>query len=144
MMKFIATISLFMLFYSLNHVYAQNRVSRDTSRVHVAPPQSDEVFDIVEDEPMFPGGDEAMQKFIKDNLVYPVEAKQNGEQGKVYIRFVVEVDGSIKDVSIARSVSLSIDAEAMRIVNIMPNWIPGKQRGRPVPTRVVIPVVFVL
>jgi TonB family protein len=86
------------------------------------------------EEPVFPGGDEAMQKFIKDNLVYPAEDKEKGEQGKVYVRFVVEADGTITNVVIARGVSPSIDAEALRIVKMMPSWMPGKQRGRPVVT----------
>ena len=108
------------------------------------PPPVDEIFDVVEDEPGFPGGEEAMQKFIKTNIKYPEMSIQMGDQGKVYVRFVVEKDGSISNVSIARGVTPELDREAMRVVKQMPKWSPGKQRGRPVRTNVVIPIVFKL
>ena len=106
------------------------------------PPPVDEIFDVVEDEPGFPGGEDEMQKFIKSNIKYPEMSIQMGDQGKVYVRFVVEKDGKISNVSIARSVTPELDKEAMRVVKQMPSWSPGKQRGRPVRTNVVIPIVF--
>jgi protein TonB len=108
------------------------------------PPPQDEIFDVVEEEPTFPGGEEAMQSFIKKNVKYPDMSIQMGDQGKVYVRFVVEKDGSISNVSIARGVTPELDKEAMRVVKMMPNWAPGKQRGRAVRTNVVIPIVFKL
>lgn len=108
------------------------------------PPPADEIFDVVEDEPAFPGGEEAMQKFIKSNIKYPEMSIQMGDQGKVFVRFVVEKDGSISNVTIARGVTPELDKEAMRVVRNMPKWSPGKQRGRPVRTNVVIPIVFKL
>jgi protein TonB len=108
------------------------------------PPPAEEVFDVVEDEPGFPGGEEEMQRFIKSNIKYPEMSIQMGDQGKVYVRFVVEKDGSISNVSIARSVTTELDKEATRVVKQMPKWSPGKQRGRPVRTNVVIPIVFKL
>lgn len=130
----------------------------DQTKVSIAPPDvpppppstappapvQDEIFDVVEDEPGFPGGEEKMQLFIKSNIKYPDMSIQMGDQGKVYVRFVVEKDGSISNVSIARSVTPELDKEAMRVVKMMPNWSPGKQRGRPVRTNVVIPIVFKL
>jgi protein TonB len=108
------------------------------------PPPAEEIFDVVEEEPSFPGGEEAMQKFIKANIKYPEMSIQMGDQGKVFVRFVVEKDGSISNVTIARGVTPELDKEAMRVVKSMPNWSPGKQRGRPVRTNVVIPIVFKL
>ena len=100
-----------------NTAVAQN----DTTKVPVAPPRSEEIFEIpIDEEPVFATGEVAMQQFIQDNLVYPTEAKERSEQGKVYVRFVVEVDGSITNVSIPRGVSPTLDAEAMRIVKMMP------------------------
>lgn len=108
------------------------------------PPPAEEIFDVVEDEPGYPGGEEAMQKFIKTNIKYPEMSIQMGDQGKVFVRFVVEKDGSVSNVSVARGVTPELDKEAMRVVKTMPNWSPGKQRGRPVRTNVVIPIVFKL
>jgi protein TonB len=108
------------------------------------PPPAEEIFDVVEDEPGFPGGEEEMQKFIKSKVNYPEMSIQMGDQGKVYVRFVVEKDGSISNAKIARGVTPELDKEALRVVNQMPNWSPGKQRGRPVRTNVVIPIVFKL
>ncbi len=107
-------------------------------------PVQEEIFDVVEDEPAYPGGEAEMQKFIKSNIKYPEMSIQMGDQGKVYVRFVVEKDGSISNVSIARSVTPELDKEAIRVVRMMPSWSPGKQRGRPVRTNVVIPIVFKL
>lgn len=108
------------------------------------PPPVDEIFEVVEEEPTFPGGEEAMQKFIKSNIKYPEISIQMGDQGKVFVRFVVEKDGSITNVSIARGVSPELDKEALRVVKSMPGWQPGKQRGRSVRTYVVIPINFKL
>jgi protein TonB len=110
----------------------------------ITPPPADEIFDVVEEEPAFPGGEDKMQDFIKKNVKYPDMSVQMGDQGKVYVRFVVEKDGSITNVSIARGVTPELDKEAMRVVKMMPNWSPGKQRARPVRTNVVIPIVFKL
>jgi protein TonB len=110
----------------------------------ITPPPAEEIFDVVEEEPAFPGGEEKMQDFIKKNVKYPDMSVQMGDQGKVYVRFVVEKDGSITNVSVARGVTPELDKEAMRVVKMMPNWSPGKQRARPVRTNVVIPIVFKL
>ena len=89
-----------------------------------------EVFVVVEDMPSFPGGN--VQKWIAKNVKYPVLAMENGIQGKVYIQFVIERDGSITDVKVLRGVDASLDKEAVRVVKAMPKWKPGKQRGKPV------------
>lgn len=137
-------LTVFFVLMSLNNSFGQTNASSDTTK-RLAPPPSEEILEQpFDEEPYYTEGEEAMQKFIKDNLVYPAEAKEKGEQGKVYVRFVVEADGTITNVSIARGVSPSIDAEAMRIVKLMSNWNPGKYKGTPLLTNVVIPIVFKL
>jgi len=103
-----------------------------------------EVFFIVEDMPEFPGGEMALRTFIANAIKYPVIAQENGIQGKVYVTFVVGKDGSVSNASIARGVDPSIDKEALRVVNSLPKWKPGKQRGKPVNVSYTVPINFVL
>lgn len=103
-----------------------------------------EVFFIVEDMPEFPGGEMALRTFIANAIKYPVIAQENGIQGKVYVTFVVGKDGSVSNASIARGVDPSIDKEALRVVNTLPKWKPGKQRGKPVNVSYTVPINFVL
>lgn len=91
-----------------------------------------EVFVVVEIQPEFTGGKEAMYKFIADNVQYPVECKENNIEGKVYVNFVVSKDGKISKAKVIRSVNPLIDAEALRLINSMPAWKPGTMRGKPV------------
>ena len=102
------------------------------------------VFQVVEDMPEFPGGDNALRKYITENIKYPVVAKKNGIEGKVYISFVVTKDGNIKDVTIARGVAPSLDKEALRVVKSLPEWQPGKQRGKKVDVQFTMPINFAL
>jgi protein TonB len=106
--------------------------------------ETQEVFFIVEDMPVFPGGDLALRKYIANAVNYPVIAQENGIQGKVYITFVVGKDGAIGNASIARGVDPSLDKEALRVVNSLPKWKPGKQRGKPVNVSYTVPINFVL
>ena len=92
--------------------------------------------------PEFPGGKEALMKFISENVKYPKEAEEKGLQGRVVVRYVIEKDGSISEVEIAKSVNEYLDAEAIRVVNAMPKWIPGKQKGEPVRVKFTIPITF--
>ncbi|HKI90320.1 MAG TPA: energy transducer TonB, partial [Draconibacterium sp.] len=103
-----------------------------------------QVFFIVEDMPEFPGGELALRKYIANAIKYPVIAQENGIQGKVYVTFVVGKDGSIQDARIARGVDPSLDKEALRVVNTLPKWKPGKQRGQPVRVSYTVPINFVL
>jgi len=103
-----------------------------------------QVFFIVEDMPEFPGGEVALRQFIANAIKYPVIAQENGIQGRVYVTFVVNTDGSITDARIARGVDPSLDKEALRVVNTLPNWKPGKQRGKPVRVSYTVPINFVL
>ena len=108
------------------------------------PPKVEEekVFDVVEQMPSFPGGNTALMKFLNENIHYPVVAQENGVQGRVVVSFVVERDGHITDVQIARSVDPSLDKEAQRVVKSMPKWIPGKQNGSAVRVKFNVPVSF--
>lgn len=109
------------------------------------PPKHEEenkVFDIVEQQPLFPGGPAALMKYLSDNTKYPVVAQENGVQGRVTVQFVVEKDGSISDVHVLRGVDPSLDKEAVRVVKSMPRWTPGKQNGITVRVNYRVPVLF--
>ena len=103
-----------------------------------------EVFLIVEEPPTFPGGDAALYKWLGENLKYPEEAKELGIQGRVFVSFVVEPDGSTSNVVVKRGIGGGCDEEAIRIVKAMPKWGPGKQRGQPVRVQFNLPIKFTL
>lgn len=100
------------------------------------------IFTVVEQMPMYPGGDGALMGYLRDNIHYPTVAAENGVQGRVVVGFVVERDGSITDVKILRGVDPSLDREAMRVVKSMPKWTPGKQNGSAVRVKYQVPVSF--
>ena len=100
------------------------------------------IFTVVEQMPMYPGGDAALMGYLRDNIHYPTIAAENGVQGRVVVGFVVERDGSITDVKILRGVDPSLDREAMRVVKSMPRWNPGKQNGSAVRVKYQVPVSF--
>ena len=106
--------------------------------------EENKVFDVVEQMPSFPGGPQALLQYLNSNVKYPVVAQENGVQGRVVISFVVEKDGSVTDVQVAKSVDPSLDKEAQRVVKSMPHWIPGKQNGSAVRVKYVVPVSFKL
>lgn len=103
-----------------------------------------EVFMIVEEMPEFPGGTEALQKYLAQSVDYPVVAQENGIQGRVYIQFVINQNGEVTNATILRGVDPSLDREALRVVEAMPKWKPGKQRNRPVRVSYTVPINFVL
>ncbi|MBK9191323.1 MAG: energy transducer TonB [Crocinitomicaceae bacterium] len=101
-----------------------------------------DVSDFAEVDPAFPGGESAMIKFIQENVTYPELSREMGEQGTVYVQFVVHTDGSIQNVKVLKGVSELLDREAVRVIKKMPNWSPGKQDGEPVRVRYQIPINF--
>ncbi len=107
-------------------------------------PVQAEIFTVVEEQPGYPGGEEARISFLQQNIKYPEEAKELGIQGKVFVTFVVEVDGSISDVRVLRGIGGGCDEEAIRVVRSMPKWVPGKQRGVPVRVQFNLPIKFTL
>jgi protein TonB len=102
------------------------------------------IFTVVESMPEFKGGMADLYSYLGNNIKYPVMAKESGIQGKVYVTFVVERDGSITDVKVLRGIGGGCDEEAVRVVAAMPRWKPGKQRGKPVRVQYNLPVRFTL
>ncbi len=104
--------------------------------------EESKVFDVVEQMPEFPGGVAALMQWINNNIKYPAIAEENGIQGRVVCTFVVERDGSVTDIKVVRSVDPSLDREAIRVLNKMPRWNPGKQNGAAVRVKYTMPVTF--
>ena len=102
------------------------------------------IYDMPEIMPKFPGGADALDEFLKSNIKYPPGAKEKGIQGKVYVQFVVEKDGSVTNVEVRRGVNPLLDAEALRVAKMLPNFEPGTMRGKKVRVRYTLPVAFVL
>ncbi len=106
--------------------------------------EEDVIFTVVEDQPQFPGGEEARRRYLEENLRYPTMAREAGIQGTVFLTFVVEPDGSISDVRVLRGIGGGCDEAAVRAVKNMPRWEPGRQRGQPVRVQFNMPVRFIL
>ena len=107
-------------------------------------PVEEEIFQVVENMPEFPGGMGELMKFLGKNIKYPTIAQENGVQGRVIVQFVVNKDGSIVDPVVVRSVDPYLDKEALRVVKAMPKWKPGMQRGKTVRVKYTVPVTFKL
>ena len=103
-----------------------------------------EIFKVVEEMPEFPGGAAKMMEYIQKNIKYPMMARESDIQGRVFVSFVVEPDGSITNVAVLRGIGGGCDEEALRVVRSMPNWKPGKQRGSAVRCSFTVPIVFKL
>ena len=130
---------IFLLAFAPLMGYSQNvrDVAQDTTKEEM-------IYDMPEIMPKFPGGPDAMDEFLKSNINYPPAAKEKGIQGKVYVQFVVEKDGSITNVEVRRGANALLDAEAIRVAKLLPNFEPGTMRGKKVRVRYTLPVVFVL
>ena len=107
-------------------------------------PKVEKIFSFVEESPEFPGGEEKLMKFLTTNLKYPQIARENAVEGNVYVKFIIEKDGSITNIQVARGIGYGCDQEAVRVVKTMPKWEPGKQRGTPVRSRFILPFKFKL
>lgn len=105
--------------------------------------EEEEIFDTVEEQPSFVGGQAALVEYLGSNIIYPEISRHNGSQGTAYVRFTVNADGSIQDVEILRSSGdIYLDKEALRVVGGMPKWNPGRQLDKPVRVKYVLPVKF--
>lgn len=104
--------------------------------------EQNKVFDVVEQQPSYPGGMGALNQWLASNIKYPAMAAENGIEGRVVVQFVVERDGSVSGVHVVRGVDPSLDKEATRVVSQMPKWIPGKQNGSAVRVKYTVPVTF--
>ncbi len=102
----------------------------------------EEVFTIVEDPAEFPGGMQAFYKFVGDNMKYPAQARRMGIEGRVYVQFVVDKQGNVTEVTAVKGIGAGCDEEAERVLRMSPQFKPGKQRGRPVKQRMVLPIIF--
>lgn len=105
---------------------------------------ADKIFIIVESPAEFTGGQTELWKFIRANLKYPKMARRMGIEGRVYIQAVIEKDGSLTNARVIKGIESACDQEALRVINLSPKWVPGKQRGRPVRTQVIIPIIYKL
>ena len=114
----------------------------------IAPPEEEEEEQVihirVEKMPEFPGGQEALNRYLVRNIKYPLLAQENGIQGRVVCQFVVNSDGSIVDISVVRGVEESLDKEAIRVIKSMPKWTPGRQGGKSVRVKYTLPIRFKL
>ena len=105
-------------------------------------PDEGVIFDVAEQMPQFPGGETKLNEYVSTNLKYPEEARKKRIQGKVFVAFVVNSDGSISETQIVRGIDPSCDKEALRLINNMPRWIPGQSDRKKVRTRYTLPIVF--
>lgn len=120
------------------------QTAADSMVVTSLPIVESRIFQIVEQMPEFPGGEEAMMKFIQHNIIYPDLERENDIQGRVVVGFIVNEDGSLSDFSIKKSVSKGIDKESLRVVRLLPKFKPGKQQGKPVKVQYLLPIMFKL
>mgnify|MGYP000110736306 CR=1 FL=1 len=109
-----------------------------------AEPAEEQVFDMVEQMPTFPGGQQELMAYLGKNIKYPTIAQKNKEQGRVILQMIVGKDGSISNIKVLRSISPLLDAEAIRVVSTMPKWEPGQQGGQAIAVEYTLPIVFKL
>jgi protein TonB len=118
------------------------RVDLPVTVTEAAAEETDEIFTIVEEAAAPIGGINSFYQYLKDNVRYPAVARRTGVEGKVLVQFVVGKDGSISEVKVLRGIGAGCDEEAVRVMQKAPNWTPGKQRGKPVRQRCIVPIVF--
>jgi len=109
-----------------------------------APVQQTTIFKVVEQMPEYPGGEMAMMKFIQSNIQYPMMEKENDIQGRVVLKFIVNEDGSVSDITVRKSLSPGLDKEAIRLVRLLPKFKPGMQQGKAVRVEYMLPILFKL
>ena len=132
--RLLATLSVLVLLFVANtNATAQNKKAAN-----------DKVLEKAEVMPEYPGGEQAMMKFVADNVKYPQDARDKEISGRVLVSFVVEKDGSIGDVKVVKGIGGGCDEEAVRVVNAMPKWKPGMDKGKPVRVSYMMPITFKL
>ncbi len=134
----------FLLFWLLlcfgQPLFAQQVIAQDL--LLRQPNQTGEVFTVVEKQPSFPGGQKAFRQYVRRNQLYPAAARKATISGRVYVSFIINTDGSIQNVELLKGIGMGCDEEAIRLVNHMPNWIPGSQSGRIVRVKYNLPIAF--
>ena len=106
--------------------------------------QEKKVYEFIEQMPEYPGGTEALYNYINSHIQYPRMARDNGVQGKVFLKFIVDENGVVSDVQLLRGIGAGCDEEAMRVVRSLPKWTPGKQNGKPAAVWYKLPIQFTL
>ena len=146
MKKILIIFSLALATTAMNFSFAQNAApaSAQPSKTNTTSQPATKVFTTVDEMPQFPGGEQKLNQFLKDNVQYPKEAMDAKKEGKVYVSFVVNETGKITDVKMLQRQAFGMDQEAMRVVKLMPDWIPGKQNGQPVAVQYTLPIHFAL
>ena len=127
---------------SVEHDYGDRVVIYHEQKEYSGIVGNDGIFQVVENQPEFPGGMAELMKYLKKNLRYPQICKEQGVQGRVIVQFVVNPDSTLSDFNVIKSVNPHLDKEALRVVSSMPKWKPGEQRGKPVRSQFIIPVTF--
>lgn len=131
-------------FFLAAFIFSGTVLSQTSDKVEQDTSKEEMIYDMPEIMPEFIGGPDALDQFVKTNMKYPPDAKAKGIQGKVYVQFVVEKDGSITNVAVRRGVNPLLDAEAVRIAKLLPPFKPGTMRGKKVRTRYTLPITFTL
>jgi TonB family protein len=149
MLKLFVMIPFLGIVFLLQSVNVQAQVAivaepPEIQKVNPGQENSDQIFTEVDEMPQFPNGQDALMRYLMENLRYPKEARDNRIQGTVFVTFVVEKDGSVTDVKTLRSVATSLDEESIRVVKAMPQWKPGILKGEPVRVQFNLPLRFVL
>jgi periplasmic protein TonB len=119
-----------------------NVLAQDTTGY--SPEAKDSVYTMVDQMPQFPGGESKLFRFLAQNIRYPAYARENGIMGTVFVTFIVEEDGTLNNIDVVKSPHKSLSEEALRVVQLMPKWIPGKQDGNSVRVRYNLPIHFTL
>jgi len=127
-----------------DEIEIEDTESDEDEEIEIIEEDDDEFFMVVENMPIFPGGDLGLMKYIQKNVKYPAIAKEYNITGKVYVSFIVDKLGSVTNVKIVRGVDKNLDAEAVRVVKSLPKYKPGKQRGKSVRVMFTIPINFTL
>jgi len=127
-----------------DEIEIEDTESDEDEEIEIIEEDDDEFFMVVENMPIFPGGDLGLMKYIQKHVKYPAIAKEYNITGKVYVSFIVDKSGSVTNVKIVRGVDKNLDAEAVRVVKSLPKYKPGKQRGKSVRVMFTIPINFTL
>jgi protein TonB len=122
----------------------ETKVETIVVQAEEAKEETDEIFTVVEESAAPKGGMQAFYKFVSDKIKYPAQARRMGIEGRVFVEFVINKDGSLSDVRAIKGIGAGCDEEAVRIVQSSPAWSPGKQRGKPVKQRYTLPIIFKL
>lgn len=129
---------LIIAFICTGKISLSNSISANNTNI----PQEEKIYTKVDKMPEYKGGDKELIKFIINNVTYPEDSKSKNIQGKVFISFIVNTDGSLSDYNVEKSVNKELDDEALRVVKLMPVWIPGNEKGKPVKVKMQLPIEF--